>query len=108
MIGRGDGVTEYFDTLRRRLAALETTAFDVVIYNAGMDPHQHSSIGGLNGMDDEQIELRERLVFDWAQGRRTPVAFCLAGGYVSTALPVAGLVALHRLTIQTAAEHLPL
>ena len=35
-----DGGRDYFDTLRRRLTALDDTAFDVVIYNAGMDPHE--------------------------------------------------------------------
>ena len=108
VVGRGfGGVKEYFDTLRRRLAALDGVAFDVVIYNAGMDPHEGSGIGGLRGMNSDQIARREQLTFEWAQARKLPVAFCLAGGYVSAALTSAGLVALHRLTIQAAARSLP-
>ncbi len=49
------------------------------------------------------LRQRETLVFDWARGLGAPVAFCLAGGYVSTRLGADQLVALHRLTVATAA-----
>lgn len=46
---------------------------------------------------------RERLVFAWAHARRLPVAFTLAGGYLSKDLSQDDLVGLHRLTIAAAA-----
>ena len=42
---------DYLTTIVRRLDALETSAerFDLVIYNAGMDPFEGSRVGGLAG-----------------------------------------------------------
>lgn len=93
---------EYLPTLTRRLDALGTTELDLVIYNAGMDPHERSAIGGLDGITSALIAERESMVFHWAQRRRLPVAFTLAGGYVSAGLSREQLVALHRLTIAAA------
>jgi hypothetical protein len=47
------------------------------------------------------------VAFDWARAVGTPVAFVLAGGYVSRGrqgLTQAALVDLHRLTIAAAAS----
>jgi acetoin utilization deacetylase AcuC-like enzyme len=78
--------------------------WDLVIYNAGMDPHQDSAVGGLRGITTEMLAERERMVFSWARERGTPVAFVLAGGYVSARLSRETLAELHRLTIVGAAE----
>jgi len=77
--------------------------FDLCLYNAGMDPHEHSD-GGRRGITAEILEERERMVFSWCRERGVPVAFALAGGYLSNRLDQAGLVALHRLTIAEAAR----
>jgi hypothetical protein len=42
------------------------------------------------------------MVFDFFRKRDTPVAFVLAGGYVSAELDEARLVGLHRLTLRAA------
>ena len=42
---------------------------------------------------------RERMVYTWARERGAPVAFVLAGGYVSARLTRETLADLHRLTI---------
>ena len=76
---------------------------DLVIYNAGMDPHQDSAVGGLRGITTQRLADRERMVFPWARERGAPVAFVLAGGYVSARLPRERLADLHRLTIGAAA-----
>jgi hypothetical protein len=95
-------------TIERRLRALNDVSFDLVIYNAGMDPHQ-ASPGGMPGITFATLAERERLVFSWAGERRLPVAFVLAGGYLSPDLSQGDLVGLHRLTIAAAgianAEH---
>lgn len=93
---------DYLPTIERRLRALDDLSSDVVIYNAGMDPHQ-ASPGGIPDIDFAMLAERERLVFAWARERQLPVAFTLAGGYLSQSLSQDDLVGLHRLTIATAA-----
>ena len=95
---------QYLPTLRQRLADLSDLDIDVVIYNAGVDPHQHCQIGGLSGITTAVLAEREQIVFDWARARRVPVAFVLAGGYLGSRLSEEVLVGLHRLTVATAAS----
>ncbi|WP_070380287.1 hypothetical protein [Rhodococcus sp. WMMA185] len=76
--------------------------FDLVLYNAGMDPYEGCDTGGLDGITKEVLEARENLLFRWCQERKMPVAFALAGGYVSAHLDEKELVDLHRLTIAEA------
>lgn len=96
---------DYLPTIRARLAnlAAQGPAFDLCLYNAGMDPYAGCPNGGLPGISEDILADRERLVFAWCRERRIPVAFVLAGGYIGNRLPAAGLVALHRLTIAAAA-----
>ena len=94
----------YLAVLQSRLQVLEAEApaFDLCLYNAGMDPFEGCSIGGLRGITRSILEERERLVFDWCGRRRIPVAFVFAGGYLGPGLGESGLVALHRLTLLAA------
>src|SRR4030095_15251072 len=92
---------DYLPTIERVLTALPR--FDLVIYNAGMDPHEDSNIGGVTGVTTEMMAARERMVFDWAQGHCAPVAFVLAGGYRGARLSDERLVNLHRETVRAAA-----
>jgi acetoin utilization deacetylase AcuC-like enzyme len=93
----------YLPTISNGLEALDAAGpFDLLLYNAGMDPHE-GSMGGLPGITAAVLAEREALVFDWARRRGMPVAFCLAGGYVSSRLARDQLVALHRLTVAAAA-----
>lgn len=96
----------YLPTITRHLAVLEEQAphFDLCLYNAGMDPHEGCTVGGLDGITTALVQEREELVFAWCQRRAISVAFVLAGGYVGPNLRQAELVALHRLTL-TAAAH---
>lgn len=91
-------VDEYFWTLGARLRRLNGASFGVVIYNAGVDVYPTLSA--------KDIQVREHLVFEWANARKIPVAFVLAGGYTGWAnLSQDQLVNLHRLTVNAAAEH---
>jgi acetoin utilization deacetylase AcuC-like enzyme len=103
-LDRVDGAADYLPTIERRLRALQGQDFDLCLYNAGMDPHQHSPVGGLPGIDAGLLARREQRVFDWCARRRLPIAFVLAGGYIGPGLDRAGLVALHRLTLAAAAR----
>jgi acetoin utilization deacetylase AcuC-like enzyme len=96
----------YLPAVRELLERLEGSgSFDLCLYNAGMDPHESSAEGGLAGIAEETLAERERLVFAWCRAHAIPVAFVLAGGYVSPQLPQEQLVALHRLTVETAMAH---
>lgn len=81
-----------------------TTNYDLVLYNAGMDPYQGCGIGGLYGIDYGMLQSREQMVFQWCARRGVPVAFVLAGGYTGATLKRDMLVDLHRLTIGNAAR----
>jgi acetoin utilization deacetylase AcuC-like enzyme len=94
----------YLPAVRELLARLESSgSYDLCLYNAGMDPHEGSAEGGLAGITEETLAERERLVFAWCRAHAIPVAFVLAGGYVSPRLPQERLVALHRLSVEAAA-----
>lgn len=94
---------DYLPTLDARLAGLDGERFDLCLYNAGMDPHAGSAVGGLAGVDAALLAERERRVFAWCRKRRLPTAFVLAGGYLGPGLDRAGLVELHRMTLAAAA-----
>jgi acetoin utilization deacetylase AcuC-like enzyme len=95
--------SDYLTTLRDRLSALGEVAFDVVIYNAGMDVDERCPLGGLAGITLATLAQREQIVFEWARAREVPVAFVLAGGYLGPHLSQDELVELHLLTIAAAA-----
>ena len=88
----------YFSVLSKRLATLESLkSFDVLIYNAGMDPFD-------SGLSRTCLARREAIVYAWALRHRLPVAFVLAGGYTGSDLSEDELVDLHRLTITESAK----
>lgn len=94
----------YLSDIRDALQEVEREGphFDLCIYNAGMDPFEGCSTGGLSGITREILADRERLVIDWCREHVRAVAFVLAGGYVGWGLDAAGLVDLHRLTLAAA------
>src|SRR5262249_18829055 len=94
-----DAAERYLPTLEARLRALdkEGQAFDLCLYNAGMDPHEGCGIGGLAAITADLLARREQAVFAWLEARRIPVAVVLAGGYIGPRLGQAQLVELHRL-----------
>ncbi len=55
------------------------TDCDIILYQAGADPHVHDPLGGW--LTTEQIARRDRLVFECAKDLGIPVAWDLAGGY---------------------------
>jgi acetoin utilization deacetylase AcuC-like enzyme len=75
----------------------------VLLYQAGADPHVDDPLGGW--MTSEQLERRDRIVFETAAEMRLPVAWNLAGGYQRDANggiePVLGI---HRRTMKACAD----
>jgi len=52
---------------------------DVVLYQAGADPHIDDPLGGM--MTTEELHQRDEIVFDWLDQLGIPVVWNLAGGY---------------------------
>lgn len=94
----------YLPTIRQALqeAIHRWGHFDLCIYNAGMDPSELCSTGGLNGITKDILAERERLVFQWCKIHKILIAFVMAGGYIGSRLDINGLVDLHRLTVAEA------
>lgn len=93
---------DYLPVIAARLEQLREVPFDLCLYNAGVDPHQHCPVGGLGGIDGSMLAERDRQVFSWCRGRRLPVAFVMAGGYLGPQLAKDALVDLHRNTLLAA------
>lgn len=82
---------DHDDAIGEALAHVDSLgSFDVVLYNAGMDPAN-------NGVSVEQLRRRERLVAEHQFG--CPVVFTIAGGYTS-GMTMDEVVDLHRLTLE--------
>jgi acetoin utilization deacetylase AcuC-like enzyme len=97
--------SDYLPVVRTALAQCnDPESIDLVIYNAGVDPHQDCTTGGLRGVTTEMLKERENIVFSWAKAHNIPVAFVFAGGYLSSKLDETTLVQLHRNTIEQAAN----
>jgi acetoin utilization deacetylase AcuC-like enzyme len=72
---------------------------DVILYQAGADPHIDDPLGGW--LTDAQLRERDRLVFSTARDLGVPIAWNLAGGYQQDADGgIAPVLAIHRATMQ--------
>jgi len=90
----------YLADLPRRLRTF--SGCDLLLYQAGADPHVHDPLGGW--MTDLQLERRDRIVFECAAELGLPVAWNLAGGYRRDARgSIAPVLAIHRRTMQVCA-----
>lgn len=100
---------KYLGVIERRLNEIDRSGWmpGLCLYNAGMDPVETCSIGGMAGISEAMMREREAIVFEWLGHRGIPVAFVLAGGYSTGRLTRDGLVALHRFTIEEAARRAP-
>jgi acetoin utilization deacetylase AcuC-like enzyme len=97
-----DGLEDdhYLALLGGRLPELlEQVRPELVLYNAGVDPHRNDRLGHL-ALSDTGLLLRDRMVLETCLRRRIPVATVIGGGY--DALPA--LVARHGLVFRAAAE----
>ncbi|KAA2284330.1 hypothetical protein [Arenimonas fontis] len=72
---------------------------DVVLYQAGADPHVDDPLGGF--LDTAQMAMRDLQVFSGLHSAGVPVAWVLAGGYQE---PLQKVVQLHVNTMRMVAE----
>jgi acetoin utilization deacetylase AcuC-like enzyme len=68
----------FLETLARRMHAF-FEGCDVLLYQAGADPHLADPLGGW--LTDEELRKRDRIVFTEARRLGIPIAWNLAGGY---------------------------
>lgn len=78
---------------------LERVRPDLVLYNAGVDPHREDRLGRLC-LSSEGLLARDRLVLQACWQRGIPVSTVLGGGYDA----LEALVGRHALVFQAAAE----
>jgi len=94
---RPEDAEAYLDDLPRRVRGFADT--DLLLYQAGADPHVHDPLGGW--MTDEQLARRDRIVFENAAAIGLPVAWNLAGGYRRDRRgSIAPVLAVHRRTMR--------
>lgn len=62
-----------------RIKCYEFEGCDIVIFNAGVDPHVNDKLGGY--LTTEQMRKRDEIVFQTMKALSIPVAVSLAGGY---------------------------
>jgi acetoin utilization deacetylase AcuC-like enzyme len=97
------GASEYLDTIKDSLAEIiNPQSIDLVIYNAGMDPHEKA--GGVTGITDRVIRQREAMVFEWAKSHALPIIWVLAGGYSGGSFTKRDVARLHRITVEESAR----
>lgn len=95
----GAGDDAYMDALERNLAPIFADfAPDLVLYQAGVDPHVDDRLGRL-ALTDEGLARRDRFVIGEARRRGLPVASALGGGYGTDQREVADRHAASMLTM---------
>lgn len=101
----GDGYTQRHDAARLLTdlpAKLESMrGCDVVLYQAGADPHVNDPLGGM--MTTDELRRRDELVFETCDALGLPVAWNLAGGYqVEADGSIPAVLEIHENTLRAA------
>ncbi|WP_299479742.1 histone deacetylase [uncultured Roseibium sp.] len=94
----------YLSTLAELLPPLlAREKWDIVFYNAGVDPYEHDRLGRLK-LSREGLRLRDRYVIETSRKMGFPVAGVLGGGYSTDIDELADRhVTLHRTAREVAA-----
>jgi acetoin utilization deacetylase AcuC-like enzyme len=85
----GTGDDAYLAILANTLPrVLDDFAPDLILYQAGVDPHGEDRLGRL-ALTDDGLDARDRYVMRQARGRGIPVASTMGGGYGEDRMAVA-------------------
>jgi acetoin utilization deacetylase AcuC-like enzyme len=99
-LGDGLGDDAYLESIGDLIPTLlDQEQPDLVLYNAGVDPHREDRLGRLN-LTDQGLLNRDRLVLDSCLRRNIPVATVIGGGYDA----LTPLVLRHGLVFRAASE----
>ena len=80
-LAEGSGDEEYLQRLRYHLPSLlDSFDPDLVLYDAGVDPHESDRLGKLN-LSDDGIYERDRFVIAACVDADVPIAAVVGGGY---------------------------
>ena len=91
--------TPYADALAKSFEQIRAWKPDLVIYQAGADPHENDPLGSLR-MTADQMRRRDRMALEFCRDEGLPTLFVLAGGYQR----MEPLVELHVQTFEEAAR----
>ena len=92
-------VEAFFETLTEVIEA--SGDVDVVLYQAGADPHIDDPLGGW--LTTAELRQRDAIVFEAVAARKIPIVWNLAGGYQRDAL--GGISPVLKIHHNTALEH---
>ena len=93
--------SRYLSKLRVFLADIRGFNPDIILYQAGADPHISDPLGGV--ITTEEMAQRDRMVFEFARDGGFPLAWNLAGGYQrGGATGIDPVLALHLNTFREA------
>ncbi len=94
---RADQVEQFFNRLSSEL--VELSRCDLVLYQAGADPHIDDPLGGW--LTSAQLRERDRLVFRTMSKAATPLVWNFAGGYQKEADgTIPKVIAIHDATLE--------
>jgi acetoin utilization deacetylase AcuC-like enzyme len=97
----GTGDAAYLGRLGEILPVLSrAAAWDIVLYNAGVDPHAEDRLGRL-ALSDGGLRARDRMTIGHFRERGIPVCGVIGGGY---SRDIAALAARHAILFEVAAE----
>lgn len=77
--GYGDDARAFLASLEPLLTEWKARGVDIVLYQAGADPHIDDPLGGF--LTSKQLAQRDRIVFSACRRLGLPIAWNLAGGY---------------------------
>jgi acetoin utilization deacetylase AcuC-like enzyme len=77
--GYGDDPETFLATLAPLLTEWKAEGVDIVLYQAGADPHVDDPLGGF--LTSQQLAERDRIVFTTCRRLGLPIVWNLAGGY---------------------------
>ena len=87
---------DFLDRIPERVEEMRDC--DVILYQAGADPHVDDPLGGF--LTTDQLKKRDRLVFDAANSLGIPIAWNLAGGYqVDSGCGIQAVLDIHNNTM---------
>lgn len=96
----GTGDDAYMETLTDALANLSRRGgWDIVFYNAGVDPHHEDRLGRLS-LSGDGLRRREHLVIEHFRNAGVPLCGVIGGGYSTD---IKALAARHAILFETAA-----